>query len=79
MDPNIAAYLTRDVNAFAMADGTIRVYSGLLDLMTDDEVRYVMIGHEIGHVALGRVKSATKAACATTASQNNMAPAAMMS
>ena len=32
-----------------MANGTIRVYSGLMDQFTDDEVRYV-IGHEIGHV-----------------------------
>ena len=34
-----------------MADGTIRVYSGLMDLMTDDELLFV-IGHEMGHVAV---------------------------
>ncbi len=44
-------YLTPEVNAFAMADGTVRVYSGLLELMPDDQV-YAVIGHEIGHVAL---------------------------
>ena len=38
-----------DVNAFAMANGTIRIFAGLMDDFTDDEVRYV-IGHEIGHV-----------------------------
>ncbi len=49
LDLDIKAYLVRDVNAFAMADGTIRVFAGLMDQFTDDEVRYV-IGHEIGHV-----------------------------
>lgn len=48
---DIQAYLVDDVNAFAMGDGTVRVYSGLMDKMNDDEVRCV-IGHEIGHVKL---------------------------
>jgi putative metalloprotease len=48
---DIKAYLVNDVNAFAMGDGTVRVYSGLMDKFTDDEVRCV-IGHEIGHVKL---------------------------
>ena len=48
---DIQAYLVDEVNAFAMGDGTVRVYSGLMDKMTDDEVRCV-IGHEIGHVKL---------------------------
>lgn len=46
---NVKVYLTKDVNAFAMADGTIRVYSGLMDLMDDEELLFV-IGHEMGHV-----------------------------
>lgn len=46
---DIKAYLVNDVNAFAMANGTIRIFAGLMDEFTDDEVRYV-IGHEIGHV-----------------------------
>lgn len=49
LDLDIKAYLVRDVNAFAMANGTIRIFAGLMDDFTDDEVRYV-IGHEIGHV-----------------------------
>ncbi|MEL7446729.1 MAG: M48 family metallopeptidase [Pseudomonadota bacterium] len=49
LDLDIKAYLVSDVNAFAMANGTIRVFAGLMDEFTDDEVRYV-IGHEIGHV-----------------------------
>ncbi|MEL7190517.1 MAG: M48 family metalloprotease, partial [Pseudomonadota bacterium] len=47
LDLDIKAYLVRDVNAFAMANGTIRIFAGLMDEFTDDEVRYV-IGHEIG-------------------------------
>jgi putative metalloprotease len=48
---NYKVYLVDEVNAFAMPDGTVRVYAGLMDLMNDDEVLAV-IGHEIGHVAL---------------------------
>ncbi|PLX89503.1 MAG: peptidase [Desulfuromonas sp.] len=48
---NFKVYLSDQVNAFAMADGTVRVYSGLMDLMPDDQVLAV-IGHEIGHVKL---------------------------
>ncbi|QNP47108.1 M48 family metallopeptidase [Diaphorobacter aerolatus] len=59
-------YLTEDVNAWAMANGCIRVYSGLMDLMNDDELRGV-IGHEIGHVALGHSKSRMQTAYAASA------------
>lgn len=55
LDLDIKAYLVPDVNAFAMANGTIRVFSGLMDEFTDDEIRYV-IGHEIGHVKLEHTK-----------------------
>lgn len=48
---DIKAYMVNDINAFALGDGTVRVYSGLMDKFTDDEVRCV-IGHEIGHVKL---------------------------
>lgn len=46
---NFKVYLTEQVNAFAMADGTVRVNSGLMDLMNDQELLFV-IGHEMGHV-----------------------------
>jgi putative metalloprotease len=65
---NFKVYLTKDVNAFAMADGTVRVYSGLMDKMNDDEVRFV-IGHEIGHVKLGHTKKAMQLAYATSAAR----------
>lgn len=57
---NFKAYLTQDVNAFAMADGTVRVYSGLMDMMNDNELLSV-IGHEIGHVKNGHTKKHTQA------------------
>lgn len=65
---NIKVYLVKDVNAFAMADGTIRVFAGLMDKMTDDEIRYV-IGHEIGHVALGHSKKAMQVAYSASAAK----------
>ena len=61
-------YLTQDVNAWAMANGCIRVYSGLMDLMNDDELRGV-IGHEIGHVALGHSKARMQTAYAASAAR----------
>ena len=45
---NFKVYKTNEVNAFACADGSVRIYSGLLDAMTDDEALGV-VGHEIGH------------------------------
>ncbi len=58
---NFKVYQTKEVNAFACADGSVRVYTGLMDLMTDDEVLGV-IGHEIGHVALKHSKKQMKQA-----------------
>lgn len=63
---NFKVYVTPQINAFAMANGTIRVYSGLMDQFSDDEVRYV-IGHEIGHVKSGHSKSRMQAALRTSA------------
>lgn len=56
---NFKVYITNEVNAFACADGSVRVYSGLMDLMNDDEVLGV-IGHEVGHVAHKDTKNAMK-------------------
>ena len=61
-------YLTSQVNANAAPDGSVRVFSGLMDLMTDDELRFV-IGHEIGHVALGHSKSRLRTAYAAAAAR----------
>lgn len=67
-------YITPTVNAWAMANGCIRVYSGLMDLMNDDELRGVL-GHEIGHVALGHSKARMQTAYAASAARG-MATAA---
>lgn len=71
---NYKVYLTKDVNAWAMANGCIRVYSGLMDLMTDNEVEAV-VGHEMGHVALGHSRKAMQLAYATTAARTAAASA----
>lgn len=65
---NYKVYLTKDVNAWAMSNGCIRVYSGLMDMMTDSELRGV-IGHEMGHVALGHSKKAMQTAYAVSAAR----------
>ncbi|WP_395061494.1 M48 family metalloprotease [Flavobacterium sp.] len=58
---NYKVYLTKDINAFATADGSVRVFSGLMDIMDDNQLLAV-IGHEIGHVANEDTKDAMKAA-----------------
>jgi putative metalloprotease len=56
---NLKVYKTNEVNAFACGDGSIRVYSGLMDVMDDSELMAV-IGHEIGHVVNKDTKTAMK-------------------
>jgi len=51
LELNFKVYLNKELNAFAMPDGTVRVYSGLLDALSDEQVLAV-VGHEIGHVKL---------------------------
>ncbi|NRF65749.1 M48 family metalloprotease [Aquincola sp. S2] len=65
---NYKVYQTPEVNAFALADGSIRFYSGLMDMMSDDEVRYV-IGHEIGHVQAGHSKKRMQVALGSGAAR----------
>jgi metalloprotease len=65
---DIKAYIKNDVNAFSLADGTIRVFSGLMDKMNDDELRYV-IAHEMGHVLLGHSKKKLQLAYAASAAR----------
>lgn len=58
---NYKVYKVKDINAFACADGSVRVFSSLMDIMTDDEILAV-IGHEIGHVKNQDTKDAIKSA-----------------
>ena len=65
---NFKVYYVIDVNAFACADGSVRVFSSLMDIMTDDEL-LAIIGHEIGHVKNEDTKDAIKAAYTRAALQ----------
>jgi len=56
---NFKVYETDDVNAFACPDGSVRVYTGIMDMMDDDELLGI-IGHEIGHVRRRHSKNAFK-------------------
>jgi putative metalloprotease len=75
---NYGVYISPEVNAFAMADGSIRIYGGLMDMLNDGELRFV-IGHEMGHVTKRHVRKKIRLAYAASAvrkgiaSQNNTA------
>lgn len=66
---NFKVYHVVDVNAFACGDGSIRVFSALMDLMDDDELMSI-IGHEIGHVVHADTKHAMKNAYLASAARN---------
>ena len=63
---NFKVYYVVDVNAFACADGSVRIFSSLMDIMSDEELLGV-IGHEIGHVAHKDSKKAFRTALLTSA------------
>lgn len=66
--PNFKVYQSKEVNAWAMANGCIRVYAGLMDKMTDAEVQGV-IGHEMGHVELGHSRKSMQTAYTVSAAR----------
>ena len=57
---NYKVYQSSTVNAFASGDGSVRVYTGLMDVMNDDEV-FAVIGHELGHLINKDVRDAYRA------------------
>lgn len=69
---NFKVYLSKDVNANATADGSIRVYAGLMDMMNDQELLGV-IGHEIGHVKHAHTMSAMRTAYMASAGRKAVA------
>lgn len=71
---NFKVYQNPQVNAFACADGSVRVYTGLMDCMDDNEVLGV-IGHEIGHVAHHDSKKQFKQALLNSALRDGLAGA----
>lgn len=68
----VKVYLVPEVNAFAMADGTIRFFSGLMEMMDDDELRFVL-GHEMGHVVHDHVRKRMQLAYAGSALRKGIA------
>ena len=71
---NFKVYETKEINAFACGDGSIRVYSGLMDVMDDDQLMAI-IGHEIGHVMHKDTKAAMQRAYAAAAARGVVAAA----
>jgi len=71
---NYKVYKKDEVNAFACGDGSVRVYTGLMDLMDDNELLAV-IGHEIGHVVHKDSKRAMKKAYMNSALRDAVASA----
>lgn len=69
---NFKVYNVTDVNAFACPDGSVRVFSSLMDVMDDDELMGV-IGHEIGHVMKHHSKNAFKTELLTGAMKDAIA------
>lgn len=77
---NYKVYMSDQLNANASPDGSIRVNSGLMDAMNDDELRFV-VGHEIGHIAHGHSLNAmrmTYAAAAGRAAAGSVHPYASL-
>lgn len=69
---NFKVYNVIDVNAFACPDGSIRVFSSLMDIMSDEELLGV-IGHEVGHIAHRDSKKAYRTALMTSALKDGIA------
>lgn len=70
---NFKVYLVKDVNAFAVPDGSVRVFAGLMDAMPDDAELMSVIGHEIGHVRYGHSKEHYRAAYLSSAARKGIA------
>ncbi|MDE5889400.1 MAG: M48 family metallopeptidase [Bacteroidales bacterium] len=71
---NFKVYYVTDVNAFACADGSVRIFSSLMDIMSDEELLGV-IGHEMGHVAHRDSKRAFRTALLASALKDGVASA----
>ena len=72
MNLNYKVYESNTVNAFASGDGSIRIYSGLMDVMNDDEL-FAVIGHELGHLKNKDVRDAYRTAYLIVAARYGIA------
>ena len=69
---NYKVYQDKEVNAFACADGSVRVYTGIMDVMNDEQLLSV-IAHEIGHVALKHTYNQMRNSMLTSAAFEGLA------
>ena len=69
---NYKVYQSNEVNAFASGDGSVRVYSGLMDVMSDDEL-FAVVGHELGHLINKDVRDAYRTAYLVVAARYGIA------
>lgn len=69
---NYKVYLRDEVNAVAMADGSIRIFSGLMDMLDDGELRFV-VGHEMGHIVKQHTLKQLRLAYAASAMRKGLA------
>lgn len=69
---NFKVYQENEVNAFACADGSVRVYTGIMDVMTDEELMGVL-GHEMGHVAMHHTRKQMQKSMLTSAALQGIA------
>ena len=71
---NFKVYDVIDINAFACPDGSVRVFSSLMDIMNDAELMGI-IGHEIGHVLKHHSKNAFRTQLLTGAAKDAVSAA----
>ena len=69
---NYKVYQSNTVNAFASGDGSVRIYSGLMDVMSDDEI-FAVVGHELGHLINKDVRDAYRTAYLVVAARYGLA------
>lgn len=69
---NYKVYQSSTVNAFASGDGSVRVYTGLMDVMNDDQL-FAVIGHELGHLINKDVRDAYRNAYLIVAARYGIA------
>lgn len=69
---NYKVYQSSTINAFASGDGSVRVYTGLMDVMNDSEL-FAVIGHELGHLINKDVRDAYRTAYLVVAARYGLA------
>lgn len=75
---NFKVYKVADVNAFACADGSTRIFSSLMDVLTDEELLAV-IGHETAPIKNHDARNAIRAAYMRAAAPGAIADAFLAS